>query len=277
MKYKIIAGLFVFLFLACNTDFNTKAKDMKYQSSKKRLKSKKKGLKPKTEANLIQKEGLNQEESSANQKKDRDTDPKNTLLNALRNSIDKAHANNEKYEKKLKEEPKEQYGIEAFKTLGWSSSPGEKVAADTERAKRYRKNTYSILNTINDNQLKEFSEIVMLSGQIQGIFNTIEAIEYTLSSLIVPSLYSKKGNLEKLEISNLEKLKDSFEKVLSIKTTISKMMHQLLLDYQNDTNHIKTDNNKLKSHADTLYNQISEKKKKVEKLKDDIFLIINNI
>ncbi|WNY60632.1 virulence associated lipoprotein (plasmid) [Borreliella bissettiae] len=271
MKHKIIAGLFVFLFLACNTDFNTKQKDMKYQSSKKRLKSKKKGLKPKTEANSIQ------EESSTNQKEAHDTAPKNTLLNALINLIDKAHANNEKYEKKLKEEPKDQYGIEAFKNLGWSSSPGEKVTADTERAKRYRKNIYSILNTIDDNQLKKFSEIVMLSGQIQGIFNTIEAIEYTLSSLIVPSLYPKKGNLEKLEISNLKKLKDSFEKVLSIKTTVSKMMHQLLLDYQNDTNQIKTDENKLKSHTDTLCNQISEKKNEAEKLNDDIFPIINNI
>ncbi len=34
--------MFVFLFLACNPDFNTNQKDVKYQSSKKRLKSNKK-------------------------------------------------------------------------------------------------------------------------------------------------------------------------------------------------------------------------------------------
>ncbi|MBB6208393.1 CRASP family complement regulator-acquiring lipoprotein [Borreliella lanei] len=138
------------------------------------------------------------------------------------------------------------------------------MAADTERAKRYRKNTYSILNAIDDNQLKKFSEIVMLSGQMQSIFNALEAPEYTLANLIIP-LYSKKDNLEKLEISNLKKLKDSFEKLLSTTTTaVSKMLHQLLLDYQNDKNHIRTDNNKLKSRTDTLYNQIIEKRKNRE-------------
>ncbi|WP_158512878.1 hypothetical protein [Borreliella mayonii] len=36
MKYKIIAGLFVFLLLnACNPDFNTNQKDMKYNLVKK--------------------------------------------------------------------------------------------------------------------------------------------------------------------------------------------------------------------------------------------------
>ncbi|WKD01205.1 virulence associated lipoprotein (plasmid) [Borreliella americana] len=268
MKHKIIASLFVFLFLACNTDFNTIQKNMKHQSSKKGTKSNKK-LKSKTETNLNQKEGPNQKENHH-------TNPKNTLINDLRNLIGKAHEDNEKYEKKLKEEPKEQYGIEAFKTLGWSSSPGEKVAADTERARRYRKNTYSILNTIDDNQLRKFSEIVMLSGQMQGIFNELEALGYALANLTDP-LYSKKDNLEKLEISNLKKLKDSFEKLLSITTTVSKMMHQLLLDYKNDKYHIRIDENKLKSHADTLYNQIAEKRKKAETLVNYIFSIINNI
>ncbi len=49
MKYTIIASMFVLLFLACNPDFNTNQKDVKYQFSKKRLKSNKKGFKPKTE------------------------------------------------------------------------------------------------------------------------------------------------------------------------------------------------------------------------------------
>ncbi|ACL35253.1 conserved hypothetical protein (plasmid) [Borreliella garinii Far04] len=49
MKYNIILGIFVFLFLtARNPDFNTNQKDVKYNSSKKRPKSNKKGLIPKT-------------------------------------------------------------------------------------------------------------------------------------------------------------------------------------------------------------------------------------
>ncbi|WKD01204.1 hypothetical protein QIA01_04395 (plasmid) [Borreliella americana] len=54
MKYNTIASLFVFLFLnACNPDFNTNQKDIRYQSNKKepkfnkkRFKSTKNGFKP---------------------------------------------------------------------------------------------------------------------------------------------------------------------------------------------------------------------------------------
>ncbi len=44
------------------------------------------------------------------------------------------------------------------------------------------------------------------------------------------------------------------------------MSKQLLLDYQNDTNLIKTDVDKLKSHVSTLYNQFKEKTEESEKL-----------
>ncbi|WP_228459416.1 hypothetical protein QIA37_04980 (plasmid) [Borrelia sp. CA_690] len=86
MKYNIIASLFVFLFLAYNPDFNTNQKNIKYQSSKKRVKFNKKGLKPKTKTSLNQKEVLNQE---ANYKKEEDINKKteNALLNDLRNLI----------------------------------------------------------------------------------------------------------------------------------------------------------------------------------------------
>ncbi|WNY66327.1 CRASP family complement regulator-acquiring lipoprotein (plasmid) [Borreliella andersonii] len=52
------------------------------------------------------------------------------------------------------------------------------------------------------------------------------------------------------------------EKFLSIKTTVSEMMHQLLLDYQNNINSIKTDENKLKSHVNTLSDQIIKHRKR---------------
>ncbi|WKC89473.1 hypothetical protein QIA19_00150 (plasmid) [Borreliella finlandensis] len=70
MKHKIIVSLFIFLFLACNPDFDTRQKDMNYQSSKKvpksnkkRLKSSKKELEPKTKANPNQEENSNQKEN----------------------------------------------------------------------------------------------------------------------------------------------------------------------------------------------------------------------
>ncbi|MBB5141687.1 hypothetical protein HNP63_001108 [Borreliella afzelii] len=86
-------------------------------------------------------------------------------------------------------------------------------------------------------------------------------------------LYPKKDALDKLEISNLEKLKNSFEKLLSIKSIVSDMLNQLLLDYRDDKNFIKTDTTKLESHTTTLQNQILEKNKEETELVEDILSI----
>lgn len=86
-------------------------------------------------------------------------------------------------------------------------------------------------------------------------------------------LYPKKDALDKLEISNLEKLKNSFEKLLSMKSIVSDMLNQLLLDYQDDKNFIKTDTTKLESHTTTLQNQILEKNKEGTELVEDILSI----
>ncbi|MBB6208391.1 virulence associated lipoprotein [Borreliella lanei] len=150
------------------------------------------------------------------------------------------------------------------------------MAENTKRSKSYRKRTYSILtNTINDNELKNFSKIIESSGQLQGIFNIFNSLGGAFEDVIA-FLYPKKDNLEELMTSHLKKLKDSLEKFLSIKTTVSEMMHQLLLDYQNDENSIKTDENELKSHVEDIYNKITEKSKEAEKLKNDIYSIYNN-
>ncbi|WP_245532225.1 virulence associated lipoprotein [Borreliella finlandensis] len=151
------------------------------------------------------------------------------------------------------------------------------MVENTERSKSYRKRTYSILtNTISDNELKNFSKIVESSGQIQGIFNIFNSLGGDFED-IVTFLYPKKDNLEELETSDLKKLKDYLEKFLSTKTTVSEMMHQLLLDYQNNTNNIQADENELKSHAEDICNQISEKRKEAKKLKNDIYSIYNSL
>ncbi|MBB6208463.1 virulence associated lipoprotein [Borreliella lanei] len=273
MKYKIIASLFVFLFLACNPDFNTNQKDIKYQSSKKGLKSNKKGLKPKTKTNLNQKEVPNQE-SNSKKEEDINKKTKNTLLDNLRNLIETAKKDNDKYVQKLKEESSSQYGILAFKDLFWLDGTNEQLSANTERSRAYRKRTYSILNTIDDDALKNFSEIVIASGQTQGIFNNLNSLGGAFEE-VVDFLYPKKDNLEKLETSVLEKLKDSLENFLERKKIASEMMHKLLLDYKNNTNRIQTDKNELKSHADTLFNQMTKTTKEALKLKNDICSIEN--
>lgn len=79
---------------------------------------------------------------------------------------------------------------------------------------------------------------------------------------VIVSLYSKKDTLNKLEILDLENLKNSFEKLLSIRTVVSEMLNQLLLDYKSNKNSIKTNNVELEFHVYARLKQIIKKVKK---------------
>ncbi|MBB6031920.1 hypothetical protein HNR35_000923 [Borreliella spielmanii] len=164
----------------------------------------------------------------------------------------------------------------AFKELSWHDLKDASAADNIERAKDYRKRTYAVLNDIDTNEFKKFSEIIILSKQTEGIFNSFNSFGATIEDTFVFLLYpNKKDNLDKLEISDLEKLKNSIEKFLSIKTIISKTLTQFLLDYENNNNHIKTDSSKLKSYLATIANQIEEQNKEALKLKNDMLSIKN--
>ncbi|WPM06346.1 virulence associated lipoprotein (plasmid) [Borreliella sinica] len=267
MRYSIIAGIFVFLLLACSPDFNPDQKNMKYQSSKKGLKSYKKGLKPEIELTLNQEEGLNQKDDFNRRRK-------NTLINDLKKLIEIANANREKYIKKFNEEPSDKYGISAFSELFWQESGKESVSDNTERSKRYRQYTYAALNDIDTNALKKLSAIIILSGQADSLLNIFKRFGNTLDDVTV-YLSSKKDTLEKLDILDLEKLKNSLEKLLSIKTIISNILNKLLLDYQNNENLIKTEIANFKSYINILSNQILEKSEEAKILKTDIFVMYN--
>ncbi len=265
-----------FLFLtACNPDFNTNQKDVKHQSSRKRvksnqkrLKSNQKGLKPKTEVDQNQ-------EANQNQEADQNKITKNTLLDNLRNLIEKVNKDRKKYVKRLEEEPLNQYGILAFKELFWEGTQ-DKAADNIEKAKIYRQRTYSVLNDFDTNEFKKFSKITMLSKQQQGLFNSFNSFGATIEDTFVFLLNpNKKDNLEKLEISDLENLKNSIEKFLSIKTMISTILTQFLLDYESNKNFIKTDTSKLDFYLATISNQIEEQNAEAIKLKNDIFSIEN--
>ncbi|WP_234925886.1 virulence associated lipoprotein, partial [Borreliella valaisiana] len=132
--------------------------------------------------------------------------------------------------------------------------PGEKISDNTERSIRYRTRTYGALNDIDTDKLKEFTRIIMLSKQTQDLFNTLSAFGGNIDDVIV-YLYPKK--------------------LLSTKEIVSKISKQLLLDYQDDTNSIKTDTTKLELHGKEIVKQIVEQKQEAEKLRNDILLINN--
>ncbi|WP_210371960.1 virulence associated lipoprotein, partial [Borreliella garinii] len=197
---------------------------------------------------------------------------KNKLLDDLINLIEKANADREKYVKKMEEEPSDQYGMLAvFGSMYWSESPRELISdTSSERSIRYRRHVYSVLlNAIETNELKKFSEIRILSIKVLEIFSLLNLFGSTLDDVVV-HLYSQKDTLDKLDTSNLKRLKNLFEKLLSIKTIVSKMSKYLLLDYQNNENSIKTDNTKLGSYVVALSNQIQEKYNEAERLKSEI-------
>ncbi|WP_424632687.1 virulence associated lipoprotein [Borreliella lusitaniae] len=246
MKYNILVYIFVFLFLnACNTDFNTNKKDVESPPSST------KESKPSTKLDPNQEKDLNK---------------KNILLNDLRNLIELANEHKEKYIKKMSEEPSDQYGL-PFDRLGWGAGT-ENISSNTERSKRFRRHTYTVLSTINTDELKELSNILKGVKELH-IFNHFSTLGGVLD-IVTDHLYPKKDALDKLDTSDLEKLKNNLEKILSTITTVSEMIKKLTLDYKNNENPIKTDNTELESHINTLYNQIQEKAIEAEKLRDEI-------
>ncbi|WP_418885339.1 virulence associated lipoprotein [Borreliella carolinensis] len=241
MKYHIIVSIFIFLFLnACNPYSNTNQNNSK------------KGLKTEKIPNK---------------------QIKNKLLDDLKNLIETANADRKKYEKKLEEEPSNQYGISIFKEIYWIASY-ETVADNTERSKKYRKFTYATLNPINTNELANLSKILIQSKQKALLFGTFCNLGSTFDTAI-NYLYPKKDTLDALAVSDLKKLKNSFEKLLSIKTDISKMLEQLLLDYKDYINSTETDIAKLESHLTELFKQIEKKSSQATKLKNNILSISN--
>ncbi|ACL34639.1 CRASP family complement regulator-acquiring lipoprotein [Borreliella garinii] len=270
MKYLVIINVFFLLFLACNPDFDINKKNIKPPSSKK-------ALTPKTEMDSKKEEGLPIRETL---NPSTEVDPKeealnkkikNKLLNDLNNLIEAANAHKEKYIKIMEKEPDDQYGM-AFGGMKWrSGSPGS-LSDNSEKARKYRRNVYTILSNIDTKDLKEFSDMLQLASRMANIFNHLYAFG-DIFDIVTDQLYSEKDALDELDISDLEKLKQSLEKVLSIIKIVSEESKQLLLDYKSDKNSIKTDVTKLTSQVDILDNQMEKKVTEAENLQDAILLI----
>ncbi|WP_210370928.1 virulence associated lipoprotein, partial [Borreliella garinii] len=239
--------------------------------------SSKKALTPKTEMDSKKEEGLPIREAL---NPSTEVDPKeealnkkikNKLLNDLNNLIEAANAHKEKYIKIMEKEPDDQYGM-AFGGMKWrSGSPGN-LSDNSEKSRKYRRNVYTILSNIDTKDLKEFSDMLQLTSRMANIFNHLYAFG-DIFDIVTDQLYSEKDALDELDISDLEKLKQSLEKVLSIIKIVSEESKQLLLDYQSDKNSIKTDVTKLTSQVDILDNQMGKKVTEAENLQDAILII----
>ncbi|WP_417903348.1 complement regulator-acquiring protein [Borreliella andersonii] len=246
MKSHIITSIFVVLFLACEPDPNIDQKDIKYPHTEK--------SRPKTEEELRKKQRL-----------------KNTSLTDLKNLIERANTDKEKSTKRMKEEPSNQYGILAFQDLYMPN--GKQVSENEPEPKKIRENIYFTLSAIDDNKLKDLSKIIREAEQTQGLFNIFLRFGRNFKELL-NHVYSKKDTLKELEISDLEKLKNSFEKLLSLKATFTEMLNQLLLDYENDKDHIQTDTNKLKPYVTEFFHQLRKKESELHAPKNQIFSIV---
>uniref|UniRef100_UPI003B21CFE3 virulence associated lipoprotein n=1 Tax=Borreliella californiensis TaxID=373543 RepID=UPI003B21CFE3 len=145
----------------------------------------------------------------------------------------------------MEKEPENQYEVQAFKKINWGKGT-EDIFENSERSVRFRRHTYTLLSTLDIDELKEFSDI-MQKGIVLKIFLTFSILGGILD-IVNDHLYPKKDSLNKLGISDLKTLKNSFDKILSIIESVSGMSKQLILDYRNNKNLIKIDINELKSH-----------------------------
>ncbi|WNY64502.1 CRASP family complement regulator-acquiring lipoprotein (plasmid) [Borreliella americana] len=121
-----------------------------------------------------------------------------TIHDDLKNLIEQAQADSEKYKKKLEEEDENQYGLlEAFKLIFWSGSKEINIKAsdNNQISKKYRKNIYSTL-AIDDNKLNSFSKMLTTSSRMLGVFSALNNLGNIVEEVTV-SLYSKKRNSRK--------------------------------------------------------------------------------
>ncbi|QFI15021.1 blasticidin-S acetyltransferase (plasmid) [Borrelia maritima] len=195
---------------------------------------------------------------------------KNSLLNHLRDSIETTYAYKGKYIKEMEKEPEDQYGMAAFKRLNWGGGT-EGISDNTERSARFRRHTYTILSALDIDELKEFSDIIVTNKRVplEDIFNAFSDLGGVID-IVSDHLYSKKDKLNKLDIADLKTLKNSFDKILSTVESVSVMSKQLILDYENNKDFIKTDTNELESYLMKLGNQFKEKADEAEKLQEFI-------
>ncbi|MCD2401576.1 virulence associated lipoprotein [Borreliella bissettiae] len=164
----------------------------------------------------------------------------------------------------MENEPEDQYGVAAFIRLNWGAGT-ERMSDNTERSIRYIRHTYTVLSPLVPDKLKEFSDIIANINKLApaiNMFNSFSTIGVVLD-IILDRLYPKQDNLDKLDISDLETLKNSFEQLLSIKGGVAGRIVQLLKDYKN----LKTDVDKLKSYSNKLVNEIKQLAKEAENLK----------
>ncbi|MDO7256763.1 CRASP family complement regulator-acquiring lipoprotein [Borreliella burgdorferi] len=104
------------------------------------------------------------------------------------------------------------------------------------------------------------------------MLNSIAILELNLEKTI-NHLDLKKDALNKANTLDLEKIKNSLKQLFSIRKFFSTSIKQILLDYQKNTNSIKTEDSKLEEYLGTILNQFNEKNKEVGNLKNTILSI----
>ncbi len=219
----------------------------------------------KEELRKQQEEELKKKQQEEEKEELRKQQLKNTLSNDLKKQIESAYNFKEKYVKSMEKEPEDHYGMTSFRGLNWG--PGtEDISDNTERSIRYRRHTYTVLSPLDPHELKEFANIIQdinKLASVASIFNSFSAIGGALD-IVSDHLYFKKDNLDKLDIADLEILKNSFEQILYIKGSVAGKAKKLLLDYKN----LKTDINKLKSYSNELVNGIKQQALEAENLEE---------
>ncbi|WP_236843831.1 virulence associated lipoprotein, partial [Borreliella burgdorferi] len=73
---------------------------------------------------------------------------------------------------------------------------------------------------------------------------------------IIKLLLDKKSNLMLLDIPNLKRIKICLENFLALKTTFRELVKQLLNDYSNNKEFIKSENSKLGDYLNKAFSDI---------------------
>ncbi|MBB6208460.1 virulence associated lipoprotein [Borreliella lanei] len=134
------------------------------------------------------------------------------------------------------------------------------------------KRAFDFINSfLTDDEFNKFSTIFHKTKlKSPGkVLNSIAILELNIEQ-VINHLDLKKETLDKANTSDLENIKNSLEKLFSIRNFFSTIIKRILLDHQNNENSIKLDDSKSETYFNTIYNQFNEKNKKVRNLKKTI-------
>ncbi|UPA12595.1 complement regulator-acquiring protein [Borrelia venezuelensis] len=257
MKNKVFIMSFIIIFTltACKSDLNEqRTKGFNYKTQKDCTQS-------------IHKDGTSSiQQIQQKCKKEVNTKAKQILIDFLRKQVQNVTALIEKDKKHTqKNEPADQFGMKngVFKIV--IGNPSQKAYNNPE-SQSNRRQFYSSLN-YNEVKIRKLGIILnqitsddINRGQLHiDITNAGRAYSQFLFERVIDKIKDVQDKLDSLNFKDLKKIKTKFDEIAKLKLLWKNTADNIIKDYDNDADGIKTDSQKLIEYIREKYGNIFQK------------------